>query len=69
MKLTNRIKDLWSTGTRQATSLTGRTQRSEDNRGGGWTNWLEKQLADHPTWTLGIGLAVGVTIGWLIKRR
>ena len=67
MKVTNRIKDLWATGTRQATSLS-RT-RAEDQQQAGWTDWLGERFSGHPALTLGIGLAVGVTIGWLIKRR
>jgi hypothetical protein len=65
MKVTNRIKDLWDTGTRQATSLS----RSEEQTQNGWGDWLARQLGQHPTVTLGVGLVMGVAIGWLIKRR
>lgn len=30
---------------------------------------LEQFLADHPKACLGIGLGMGVILGWLIKRR
>jgi hypothetical protein len=68
MKVTNRIKNLWATGTRQATSLAG-TRSSEGEQQTGWADWLGQRLADRPALTLGVGLALGVTIGWLIKRR
>lgn len=67
MKVTNRIKDLWATGTRQATSLAGKG--SEENQQTGWVDWVAQQFAARPALTLGTGLALGVTIGWLIKRR
>lgn len=66
MKVTNRIQDLWDTGTRQAQS---EREPSDSDKPGGWTGWLERQFSERPTLTLGIGLALGVTIGWLIKRR
>jgi ElaB/YqjD/DUF883 family membrane-anchored ribosome-binding protein len=34
-----------------------------------WSHGLRSQLAQHPKLTLGVGLALGVCIGWLIKRR
>ena len=66
MKVTNRIQDLWDTGTRQAQSV---RKPSDSEAQGGWSGWLERQFAARPTLTLGIGLALGVTVGWLIKRR
>jgi hypothetical protein len=66
MNVTNRIQDLWETGTRQAVSPS-RTERGQE--GGGVLGWVERQFAERPTLTLGLGLALGVTIGWLIKRR
>lgn len=29
----------------------------------------EQFIADYPKTTLGVGLALGVTLGWIIKRR
>jgi hypothetical protein len=66
MKVTNRIQDVWDTGTRQAQS---QRKPSDSEQAGGWTGWVERQFAQRPTLTLGLGLALGVTIGWLIKRR
>jgi ElaB/YqjD/DUF883 family membrane-anchored ribosome-binding protein len=31
--------------------------------------WLAQQIADHPGISLGVAVAVGVTLGWMIKRR
>ena len=69
MKLTNRIKDLWDTGTRQATSLAERPRHTRDAGRTEWGEWIEQRLAAHPTLTLSAGLLAGVLIGWLVKRR
>lgn len=34
-----------------------------------WSQGIGSQLAQYPKITLGVGLALGVCIGWLIKRR
>lgn len=35
----------------------------------GWMRNVEGWIGDHPAMCIGAAVALGVTIGWLIKRR
>jgi hypothetical protein len=34
-----------------------------------YLHWAQRQIAEHPKVALGVGVALGVTLGWLSKRR
>lgn len=34
-----------------------------------YLNWAQRKIADHPKAALGLGVVLGVTLGWLTKRR
>ncbi|MBW3541180.1 MAG: hypothetical protein KY476_13005 [Planctomycetes bacterium] len=58
----NRLATYWTAGRRPE-------DESETAGPAAWLDWLETQLGRSPAATLGVGLLLGVTLGWLIKRR
>ncbi|QEG02757.1 hypothetical protein Mal15_68780 [Stieleria maiorica] len=40
-----------------------------DQTQGGKLGFIQQTIADHPTWALAAAGAVGLTLGWLVKRQ
>jgi ElaB/YqjD/DUF883 family membrane-anchored ribosome-binding protein len=61
----NRIADY------QTSTAEEKKQREEgqDRTFQHWFHWAQRQIAEHPKASLGVGVALGVALGWLIKRR
>jgi ElaB/YqjD/DUF883 family membrane-anchored ribosome-binding protein len=34
-----------------------------------WSEWLAKCMGEHPAMTLGAAAAVGLALGWMVKRK
>ena len=50
-----------------------REERGEEGEDPGriqhWLHWTQRCIAEHPKASIGVGVALGIALGWLIKRR
>ncbi|WP_182869529.1 hypothetical protein [Stieleria mannarensis] len=42
---------------------------SHDGKHDGKLGLIQQTIADHPTWALAAAGAIGLTLGWLVKRQ
>lgn len=46
-----------------------RREEGDEGKFQHWFHWAQRRIAEHPKASLGVGVALGVALGWLIKRR
>jgi len=64
----NRLESMWPQG-EAAEVAAGRDAASWSNRAKTWENDLESLLRKHPRVAIAAAAAVGIALGWIVKRK
>ena len=64
----NRLESIWSRSEARETPAP-REQAVWSSRARSWENSLEGLLAKHPTAAIVAAAAVGIALGWMVKRK
>ena len=64
----NRLESIWSRTEARDTPLAPE-QPDWANRAKSWENRFESLLAKHPTAAIVAAAAVGIALGWIVKRK
>ena len=64
----NRLESIWPQSSREEAIDTGEHASWSDTTKS-FEHKIEELLADHPKFAIGAAAALGLVLGWLVKRR
>jgi ElaB/YqjD/DUF883 family membrane-anchored ribosome-binding protein len=66
---TNRIREFTGAPAKTGDGDSEPTGQQLQEQASAWKRTIEKVISDYPLTSIGVGLSLGVFLGWLAKRR
>jgi ElaB/YqjD/DUF883 family membrane-anchored ribosome-binding protein len=64
----NRLESIWPRS-EPPDVIAGRESASLGNKARSWEHSLENLLSEHPKFAIAAAAAVGIVLGWIVKRK